>query len=195
MYHNEDNPVVKVGHGTDFASSVTGPVTVGRENSTVTLEALQRKCARISFKTERQAASSDITRIRVRSLTLEEMSDQPAWATGVSDLETADINTYSATIRMKDTDFTVPAGNADYQQTGAAYCLPLPERDFRIRVEALFNEETRPYVLEATVEKTAFKKGSDNRLTLYLGRKKVKVVVSSSWTVIDKQDDVFGKID
>ena len=192
IYHEPTNPMVAVKHGVDFASSFTPKaVTAGANN--IVLTALRRHCAKLNFKTDRQPTLPDLTKIRVQSLTLEAMTDEPVWATAADTLVLTN-NTYASTIRIPGSAFSVPAGNADYQQTADTFCLPRPIGDFRLRAEVLYNADTTPTILETTVSGTAFAAGSSNNLTLYFGYKKIKVEVTNGW--MDSSDNtIFGTVD
>lgn len=190
VFHEEENPMVHVYHGTDFASCVTQQEIIAGANS-VTLSTLNRQCVQLKFTTDCPADVTDVNKIRIRKLLLENMSDEPVWAKGISALSLLN-NTYTATEWVDSLSFSVPAGNEDYQQTATKACLPLPVRDFRIYVEAYFDDEDIYYWHSATVRNTSLVAGSNVNLKLYLDRKRMSVEVTK-WTEVSQPADVFGK--
>lgn len=192
IYHEPTNPMVAVRHGVDFASSFT-PKTVTAGANNILLATLSRQCVKLNFKTDRQPTLPDLTKIRVQSLTLEAMTDEPVWATAGDTLVLTG-NTYTSTIRIPGSAFSVPVGNADYQQTADTFCLPRLKGDFRLRASVLYNADTMPTVLETTVSGTAFAAGSSNNLTLYFGYEKIKVEVTNGWTDSSGAEN-FGVVD
>lgn len=190
VYHQEENPMVHVYHGTDFASCVTQQEIVVGENS-VTLSTLKRQCVLVKLTTDRLPAAIDVYKIRIKRLTLEDMSDEPVWATGISALSLLN-NTYNTPVRLDSLSFSVPAGNELYQLTATQTCLPLPVRSFRIKVEAYFNDESTCWPIATTVKSTSLVAGSNVNLKLYMDRGKIEVEVTK-WTEVSEPADVFGK--
>lgn len=190
VYHQEDNPMVHVYHGTDFASCVTQQDIIAGANS-VTLSTLNRQCVQLKLTTDRLDKVDDIYKIRVQRLLLEELSDEPMWATGISALSLLN-NTYKTTVRLDSLSFSVPEGNEDYQQTATKTCLPLPVRPFRIFVEVAYNDETTHYEFGTVVKNTSLTAGSSTNLKLNLDRFRMAVEVTK-WTEVGPPVDVFGK--
>ena len=193
VYHEVDNPMVAVNQGMAFASAATTATTIdgAAAGTTVSLPALDRKCALLQFTTDRKGgALTGITSIKVQSLTLEEMTDGPAWATGTGALASTG-NTNSTSVVLPAASFTQVGGNA-WQQTAQTYCLPRAAGDFRVRASLLFNRDTTPTVLQATVTNQALKAGVRNGFTLYLGNGTMEVKPTDLWTDTTKEDEVFG---
>lgn len=193
VYHEAANPMVAVNHGVDFGVSVTS-YTVTAGVNRVTLAPLARKCCRLRFLTDRNGAFSGITKLRVQSLTLEEMSNQPVWMTGTQSFELPG-NAYSSTVRIGKEAFKVPAGNADFQQVAEVNCLPRAKKDFRLRVSVLYNNDTTPTVLETTVKTTEFAQGSLNVFSLTFGKGTIEVKQEENWEETGTKDYVGDIID
>lgn len=189
VYHEGKNPMVHVYHGTDFASCVTQQEIIAGENS-VTLSTLKRQCVLLKFTTDRTPEAKDITKIRIKQLILEDMSDEPVWATGISALSLLN-NTYKTPVRLDSLSFSVPAGNELYQLTATQTCLPLPVRRFNIYVEAYFDDDEGYYMHTTEVGPTSLVAGSNVNLKLYLDRKRMGVEVTK-WTEVSEPADVFG---
>lgn len=188
VYHEAANPMVAVNHGVDFGVSVTS-YTVTAGVNRVTLAPLARKCCRLRFLTDRNGAFSGITKLRVQSLTLEEMSNQPVWMTGTQSFELPG-NAYSSTVRIGKEAFKVPAGNADFQQVAEVNCLPRAKKDFRLRVSVLYNNDTTPTVLETTVKTTEFAQGSLNVFSLTFGKGTIEVKQEENWEETEMGDHI-----
>lgn len=188
VYHEDADPMVAVKHRTDFAVSVSTQSVVAGVNN-IALAPLNRKCARLKFKTERNGAFSGITKLRIQSMTLEEMPDEPAWATGTQSLDLPG-NAYATSIRLGKNEFKVPQGSQDYQQEAELNCLPRPAKDFRMRVSVLYNNDTTPTILETTVKGMAFTEGSLNTLTVNFGQGTMEVKPQNDWEYVGMGDYV-----
>ena len=194
VHHEAGNPMVAVKHGVDFAVSVTLGVAVAMGTNSVTLASLGRKCTRLKFNTDRHPTLSDITKIRVQSLILENMSDEPVWTTGTGNLSLVN-NAYATAVIVPGSAFSVSDGNVgDCLQTAEINCLPRPESNFLLRATVLYNDDTTPTILATTVSGVAFAPGSSHTLNIYLGYEKIKVEVADSWTE-NSGVDFFGLVD
>lgn len=190
VYHEEKNPMVHVYHGTDFASCVTQKEIVVGAND-VTLSTLKRQCVLVKFTIDRLPTATDVDKIRIGQLTLEDMSDEPVWATGISALSLLN-NTYQTPVRLDSLSFSVPDDTKKYQLTATKTCLPLPMLPFRIQVKAYFNDEKDGWDIGKSVNATSLVAGSNVNLKLYMDRSRMEVEVTK-WTEVSEPADVFGK--
>lgn len=192
VYHTSTNPMIAVNQGVDFSSAYTSQQTIVAGVNNIALWGMTRKCAQLKLKTDRYASlSGSITKIRVQNITLEEMTDEPVWVTGTGMLNMTG-NTYTNTITVPGTDFSVLTGHQDYQQTAVVNILPFPARNFRIRASVLYNNDTTPTVLETTVNNTAFVAGTSTYLILYFGYNHIEVVAQDKWTDAPDTEGNFG---
>lgn len=149
-----DRRQVQVGHGEDYACSMTPAcaVSVGAGTRQVELATLERRCSRLSFSVTRH--SDHVSSVRIESVELGRLAQDPATALLCEALPLGD-NT--GTYRMAAECFT--PGAEPYQAAGADETLPKSRAAFDLRMEVLFNSATRATELQAEIPAMPFDPG------------------------------------
>lgn len=139
--HAGTNPTLSVRHHTDYAVSVTAAKSISSGNSTVGLTTLERRCALLSFSTDRKEDATDITKVTMGDVQLTAMTDEPVAATGTGVLDIS--------AQPKTTKWTIAAGkftvadaaNAGWVAYGQDICLPKVNGACDLSANVSFNDE------------------------------------------------------
>lgn len=149
-----DNKQVSVGHGTDYACSLTSAcsVTAGAASQSVTLAMLERRCSLLGFSVTRR--SDHITSAEIVSVGLGRIAQAPAAALLGQALPVgAGTGTYSFP------EGTFTQGPESYQSYGADETLPKGNAAFDLVMGVRFNGAADPTALEAEIPAMAFAPG------------------------------------
>lgn len=185
---------VSVGHGVDYATSMTGNVEVkvstGGVNQVVPLSSLQRKCSKLSFSFDRQYVpphAINISSVIIDEVTLGGMSNGPLTVPLVQDLPAA--ATQKAIVTLGQSIFTTHTVDK-YKATGSTVVLPKAAGDFTIAVKVYFNGSAHRLVLDPyTIKNYAFEKGKQYNFSIKLqGVKVILVLTVSDWLATHNVD-------
>lgn len=148
-----DNKQVSVGHGVDYACSLTPARTVGGTHGrNVALAMLLRRCSRLCFSVTRRA--EHIASAEIVSVGLFRIAQAPATALLCEALPVgAGTGAYSFP------NGTFMPGPELYQSYGADETLPKGSAAFDLAMEVRFNGAASPTALEAEVPTMAFAPG------------------------------------
>ena len=145
---------VSVGHGTDYACSLTPACSVasGGATQSVALAMLERRCSLLGFSVTRR--SDHITSAEIVSVDLGRIAQDPASALLCQALPVgANTGSYSFP------DGTFTQGTEAYQSYGADETLPKGNAAFDLAMEVRFNGVADPTALEAEIPAMAFAPG------------------------------------
>lgn len=149
-----DSRRVRVGHGVDYACSMTPScsVAVGAGTQDIVLTTLERRCSRLGFSVTRRA--EHITSVKIVSADLDRIAQDPA--TALLD-EALPLGENTGRYRLSASSFN--PGTESYQAFGAEETLPKSKASFDLTLEVLFNDATDPTTLQAEIPAMAFDPG------------------------------------
>ncbi|WP_455591748.1 fimbrillin family protein [Bacteroides sp.] len=178
-----NTPTISVGHGTDYAVSLTNKsVTPG--NVPVTLNMLERRCAQLRFRTEQ--ALGAMSSIMIDKVVVTNMTATPQFFSGIS---TPTFTAGSAEFEIPGSAFT-GSGNVWASQT---VVLPKTAAAFTVKVVARFNGASNTVVnYEETVAATALEGGKSYGYVLKFNGYGMEVVPDNMWDHVAMGEDEFG---
>ena len=170
--HTGDAPVVSVANGTDYASSTTGNqiISPAGENrgQTVTLEKLNRRCARLNFTIQCDETVNTITGIEVDELKLTGLSETPLQTAAMTEQAGVLLPAGDFTLTLNGADLPTDATNAK-RATGSVIVLPKADAALGLSMQLCFNGSILPTVFdEVTIPTMAFEAGREYPLTITL---------------------------
>ena len=170
--HTGDAPVVSVANGTDYASSTTGNqiISPAGENrgQTVTLEKLNRRCARLNFTIQCDETVNTITGIEVDELKLTGLSETPLQTAAMTEQAGVLLPAGDFTLTLNGADLPTDATNAK-RATGSVIVLPKADAALGLSMQLCFNGSILPTVFdEVTIPAMAFEAGREYPLTITL---------------------------
>lgn len=155
---------VSVGHGTDYATSLTEQKTVSETAPTVALDELCRRCTKLAFVLSPK--SDNIKSIDIVSAGLTNMTDEPVRGQLHEELP---VETAGRTTSLSVTDFTATDMTKPLELSTSAVALPRKADAFDYRMEVKFNGSTKKTELLAKLpEDLTFQPGYSYTFTVKL---------------------------
>lgn len=173
-----DRKQVSIGHGIDYACSLTPVRTIGdTHGGNVTLEMLERRCSRLAFSVTRR--SDHITSAAIGSVRLDRIAQDPASALLGQALP---VGANTGTYGFPDGTFT--QGAEPYLSSGTEETLPKSNAAFDLAMGVRFNGAADPTALEAEIPAMAFLPGVRYNFDISLeGKYIVLTLVVTPWEV------------
>lgn len=169
---NGNGPTVSVGHGVDYAASLTGRKTVSEANPSVRLNDLDRHCTKLIF--ELLPTAGNITSVRIESAGLTDMTHAPVEAALCTRLPVADIAQTDALV-IAGSEFSVP--DADLMTSAAAVVLPRVAGKFQFKMAAVFNGRAAAEFIADMPETLAFAAGTQYAFILKMKGGSIQLVL------------------
>lgn len=148
-----DNKQVSVGHGVDYACSLTPARTVGGTHGrNVALAMLERRCSRLCFSVTRRA--ENVSSVRIDAVSLSGIAHAPAVGFLGSSLP----------LGANDGSYAFPAGtfsqgDQPYKYSGLDEVLPKSNAAFDLAMRVVFNGADEATCLSARIPAMAFAPG------------------------------------
>lgn len=155
-------PAANVKNLADFASSQTSgaggagiAVPKGASSISITLNTLQRRCARLAFAFDR--VWINVVRTEIQSVKLTQMTDEPQRVSGTGNLPANAVHTHTVTLGKS--CFTTD-GTSPWLASGGAVVLPKSSGELDLTLSVCFNGSATPTELKATgISPLIFAKG------------------------------------
>ena len=178
---------VSVGHGVDYATSLTPGQTVSEASPAVALHDLNRHCTKLIFALQPKAGN--ITSVSVESAGLTNMTQAPVTASLHSALPVAGVAQTDA-LTIAGDKFSTP--DADKKTSASAVTLPRGER-IQFKMKAAFNGKAAAEFVADMPETLAFAAGTQYTFTLKMKGGSVRLILEVlPWgeSVMSGQDNI-----
>lgn len=172
--HNGDGLTcaVSVGHGVDYAASLTVGKTVSEANPSVRLDDLGRHCTKLIF--ELLPKAGNITSVHIESAGLTNMTHAPVEATLCSPLPVEGVSQDDA-LTMESSEFSTP--DADLKTSAAMVTLPRKPGKFQFRMSAAFNGRAAAEFVADMPETLAFAAGTQYTFSLKMKGGSIQLIL------------------
>ena len=179
---------VSIGHGVDYATSLTGQQTVVGASAPVLLNDLGRRCTKLIFELSPKAGN--ITSVGVESAGLTNMTHAPIEAALHTALPVAGVG--------QDDEFTIAgsefsAPDADLNTSAATVTLPREAGRFRFKMNVAFNGKAAAEFAADMPETLVFAPGTQYRFTMKMKGGSIQLILTVlPWgeSVMGGQDDI-----
>lgn len=179
---------VSVGHGVDYATSLTPGQTVSETSPAVALHDLNRHCTKLIFALQPKAGN--ITSVSVESAGLTNMTQAPVTASLHSALPVAGV-AQTDVLTIAGDKFSTP--DADKKTSASAVTLPREAGEFRFKMKAAFNGKAAAEFVADMPETLAFAAGTQYTFTLKMKGGSVRLILEVlPWgeSVMSGQDNI-----
>lgn len=174
---------VSVGHGMDYATSLTAGRTVDESNPSVPLNDLVRRCTRLVFELSPKAGN--IKKVRVASAGLTNMTAAPVAAPLNAELPLAGV-AQSDGLTIAGGSFSPP--DKDLNTSAAAVVLPRMAGKFDFELDVSFNDMADAKFTAAMPETLVFAPGTQYTFTLKMKGSSMQLTL----TVVPWGESVMG---
>ncbi len=174
---------VSVGHGMDYATSLTAGRTVDESNPSVPLNDLVRRCTRLVFELSPKAGN--IKKVRVASAGLTNMTAAPVAAPLNAELPLAGV-AQSDGLTIAGGSFSPP--DKDLNTSAAAVVLPRMAGKFDFELDVSFNDMADAKFTAAMPPTLAFAPGTQYTFTLKMKGSSMQLTL----TVVPWGESVMG---
>lgn len=174
---------VSVGHGMDYATSLTEGRTVDESNPSVPLNDLVRRCTRLVFELSPKAGN--IKKVRVASAGLTNMTAAPVAAPLNAELPLAGV-AQSDGLTIAGGSFSPP--DKDLNTSAAAVVLPRMAGKFDFELDVSFNDMADAKFTAAMPETLVFAPGTQYTFTLKMKGSSMQLTL----TVVPWGESVMG---
>lgn len=174
---------VSVGHGMDYATSLTAGRTVDESNPSVPLNDLVRRCTRLVFELSPKAGN--IKKVRVASAGLTNMTAAPVAAPLNAELPLAGV-AQSDGLTIAGGSFSPP--DKDLNTSAAAVVLPCMAGKFDFELDVSFNDMADAKFTAAMPPTLAFAPGTQYTFTLKMKGSSMQLTL----TVVPWGESVMG---
>ena len=174
---------VSVGHGMDYATSLTAGRTVDESNPSVPLNDLVRRCTRLVFELSPKAGN--IKKVRVASAGLTNMTAAPVAAPMNAELPLAGV-AQSDGLTIAGGSFSPP--DKDLNTSAAAVVLPRMAGKFDFELDVSFNDMADAKFTAAMPPTLAFAPGTQYTFTLKMKGSSMQLTL----TVVPWGESVMG---
>lgn len=174
---------VSVGHGMDYATSLTAGRTVDESNPSVPLNDLVRRCTRLVFELSPKAGN--IKKVRVASAGLTNMTAAPVAAPLNAELPLAGV-AQSDGLTIAGGSFSPP--DKDLNTSAAAVVLPRMAGKFDFELDVSFNDMADAKFTAAMPEMLVFAPGTQYTFTLKMKGSSMQLTL----TVVPWGESVMG---
>lgn len=170
---------VQVENGTDYATSLTESVTVSATSPSVNLDALMRRCTKVTFVLSPKG--DNITAVNISSAGITNMTDAPVTG-GLN--EALDVSGLTQTTEVSVSDFTAPDSSQPLVQESSTVVLPREAGAFSFKMVVEYDNSGKTTELSADL---AFSAGTHYTFTVRMRGERADLVLSvSPW--IDSTD-------
>ena len=174
---------VSVGHGMDYATSLTEGRTVDESNPSVPLNDLVRRCTRLVFELSPKAGN--IKKVRVASAGLTNMTAAPVAAPLNAELPLAGV-AQSDGLTIAGGSFSPP--DKDLNTSAAAVVLPRMAGKFDFELDVSFNDMADAKFTAAMPPTLVFAPGTQYTFTLKMKGSSLQLTL----TVVPRGESVMG---
>ena len=177
-----------MGHGVDYATSLTAGQTVSEASPAVVLDDLGRHCAKLIFALQPKAGN--ITSARIESAGLSNMTHAPVETVLCTQLPVAGV-AQSDAVTITGGEFSTP--DADLKTSAATVVLPRTAGKFQFRMNAVFNGMAAAEFVADMPETLAFAPGTQYTFSLKMKGGSVQLILEVlpwSGSVMSGQDNI-----